>query len=280
MSDKLMRPILITGCSSGIGLASALHLETLGFNVVASVRKPIDVQVLSALGFKSVCMDTSDDRSIDGGLSSAIEMVGDGGFYGVFHNAGYGQSGALEDLPSQALMEQFNVNVVGVHQINRRLIPLMRRSGAGRIVFNSSVLGLMAMRYRGAYAMSKFAIEAMADTLRLELRNSGIHVSLIEPGPISTRFRSNSLAAFERHVDVEKSVHCAAYIEFLKRLKKTGDTSQFTLQTSACMPPLVDALTSANPKARYPVTIPTKLVSLLKRILPVGLLDQVAFKNL
>lgn len=279
MPDVQTKSILITGCSSGIGLEAALHLKSLGFAVVASARKTNDVSRLKALGINAVYIDAMDLASVESGLERALSIVG-GRFYGCYHNCGYGQSGALEDLPSVALLEQFHANVIGAHEINRRLIGLMRQVASGRIVFNSSVLGLMAMRFRGAYAMSKFAMEAMADTLRLELSGSGVHVSLIEPGPISTNFRRNSLAAFNRYIDAEKSVHANDYKRFIERLTKTGNTSRFTLPPGACLPPLIDALTSSNPKARYPVTVPTKLVSVLKRVMPTFMLDRLAYKNI
>lgn len=270
------KTVLITGCSSGIGLAAARQLHSLGFTVVASARKTSDVYMLKLLKLKAVCIDTSCQESINVGLNEALALAG-GSFYAVVHNAGFGQSGALEDLSSQALVDQFMTNVVGAHQINLRLIPLMRAAGEGRIIFNSSVLGLVAMRFRGAYTMSKFALEAMADTLRLELRGSGIQVSLLEPGPIATNFRANSLAAFKRHVNPDQSVHADAYKTFLSRLEMKGDTSKFTLQPSACIKPLVDALENPNPKGRYAITTPTKIMTILKRVLPSWVLDKIVF---
>lgn len=273
------KAIFITGCSSGIGLMAACRLHALGYGVIASARNPDDVVMLRSLGMRAVCIDTSDLDSVDAGLDEALGMAG-GRFYAVFHNAGYGQSGALEDLPSQALMDQFMTNVVGAHQINLRLIPLMRRAGEGRIIFNSSVLGLVAMRYRGAYSASKFAIEAMADTLRLELKGSGIKVVLLEPGPIATDFRKNSLAAFERHVEPAHSVHCEPYKAFVHRLQKVGDTSRFTLPADACMKPLLESLVSPDPKARYAITRPARLMAVFKRILPTRMLDRIVFKGI
>jgi NAD(P)-dependent dehydrogenase (short-subunit alcohol dehydrogenase family) len=271
------KTVLITGCSSGIGLDCAYQLQKMGFRVVASARKHMDVARLRAYGLQAVCIDTSDLDSINAGLDQALAYAG-GSFYAVFHNAGYGQSGALEDLPSQALMEQFMANVVGAHQINLRLIPLMRKAGQGRIIFNSSVLGFVAMRYRGAYTASKFALEAMADTLRLELKGSGIQVSLLQPGPISTNFRRNSRNAFARHINAAQSVHADDYGKFLARLEMEGDTSKFTLPPGACTSALVDCLNSPKPRSRYAITRPTKVMAVLKRVLPVSVLDKIIFK--
>jgi NAD(P)-dependent dehydrogenase (short-subunit alcohol dehydrogenase family) len=273
-----MKKILITGCSSGIGLAVAQHLHSAGYSVVASARKIHDVEHLRSLGIPAVLLDMRKPESIEQGLSDALAISG-GSFYAVFHNAGYGQSGALEDLPTQALREQFEVNVFGAHAINVRLIPLMRKNGGGRIIWNSSILGFFAMKYRGAYNASKFAIEGLADTLRLELIGSGIHVSLLEPGPIATLFRKNSQAAFLSHIRPDVSVHSNAYKTFLDRLGMPGNTSRFTLPPQACIPPLMHALESKSPKHRYRVTTPTKIVAVLKRLFPSTILDKIALRG-
>jgi NAD(P)-dependent dehydrogenase (short-subunit alcohol dehydrogenase family) len=280
MTNKSMNGkwVLITGCSSGIGMIAARHLVVQGFNVVASAREFSDVMKLSAAGFLAVRIDTSDVNSIDEGLDDALGLSG-GGFYAVFHNAGSGQPGALEDLTVQALSDQYASNVLGAHHINRRLIPLMRQAGEGRIIFNSSVLGAVAMRYRGAYTMSKFAVEAMADTLRLELRDSGVKVVLLQPGPIDTRFRMNAMEAFESHIKPNESVHSNAYKSMVDRLQKKGKTSWLTLPPEACMSPLLKALKRKNPSSRYHITWATKVMVILKRLLPSKLMDRVVFNQ-
>lgn len=272
------KSILITGCSSGIGLTAAIHLKERGYLVVASARKPADVRMLKSLKIPAVLLDTSSASSIVTGLDQAVALAG-GSFYAVFHNAGYGQSGALEDLPVEALAEQFQANVFGAHAINQRLIPLMRQKGEGRIIWNSSILGFFAMRFRGAYNASKFAIEGLADTLRLELAGSGVHVALIQPGPIATNFRINSWRKFSQYVNPAKSFHSKNYEAFLARLQLPGDTSKFTLPASACLAPLVHALESRNPHARYRVTTPTKVIAVLKRLLPTAWLDKIAARG-
>ncbi|MCR3967411.1 MULTISPECIES: SDR family oxidoreductase [Aeromonas] len=272
------RFVLITGCSSGIGLAAAQALGQHGFTVIASARKAEDVARLQQQGLLAVQLDLADSASIELGASAALHLAG-GRLYGLFNNGAYGQPGALEDLPTEALREQFNTNLFGWHHLIRQVLPPMLEAKEGRIVQNSSVLGLVAMKYRGAYNASKFALEGYSDTLRLELAGSGVHISLIEPGPIDTRFRANARNAFLRHIDPAQSRHQSAYRQTLTRLEKEGATSGFTLSSEACIPPLLHALTHAHPKARYPVTTPTRLFAFLRRVLPTRWLDKLLAKS-
>lgn len=215
------RFVLITGCSSGIGLAAAQALGQHGFTVIASARKAEDVTSLQQQGLLAVQLDLADSASIELGASAALHLAG-GRLYGLFNNGAYGQPGALEDLPTEALREQFNTNLFGWHHLIRQVLPPMLEAKEGRIVQNSSVLGLVAMKYRGAYNASKFALEGYSDTLRLELAGSGVYISLIEPGPIDTRFRTNARSAFLRHIDPAQSRHQSAYRQTLTRLEKEG----------------------------------------------------------
>ncbi|MFM5468007.1 SDR family oxidoreductase [Aeromonas veronii] len=272
------RFVLITGCSSGIGLAAAQALGQHGFTVIASARKAEDVARLQQQGLLAVQLDLADSASIELGASAALHLAG-GRLYGLFNNGAYGQPGALEDLPTEALREQFNTNLFGWHHLIRQVLPPMLEAKEGRIVQNSSVLGLVAMKYRGAYNASKFALEGYSDTLRLELAGSGVYISLIEPGPIDTRFRTNARSAFLRHIDPAQSRHQSAYRQTLTRLEKEGATSGFTLPSEACIPPLLHALTHAHPKARYPVTTPTRLFAFLRRVLPTRWLDKLLAKS-
>ncbi|QWL65013.1 SDR family oxidoreductase [Aeromonas jandaei] len=272
------RFVLVTGCSSGIGLAAAQALGQHGFTVIASARKAEDVERLQQQGLLAVQLDLADPASIELGASAALHLA-DGCLYGLFNNGAYGQPGALEDLPTEALREQFNTNLFGWHHLIRQVLPAMLEAKEGRIVQNSSVLGLVAMKYRGAYNASKFALEGYSDTLRLELAGSGVHISLIEPGPIDTRFRANARAAFLRHIDPTNSRHQAAYQQTLNRLEREGGARGFTLPSEACLPPLIHALTNARPKARYPVTTPTRVFALLRRILPTRWLDKLLAKS-
>ncbi|MGY3885526.1 SDR family oxidoreductase [Aeromonas aquatica] len=270
--------VLITGCSSGIGLAAAKTLGAHGFTVIASARKEEDVTLLRQQGLLAVRLDLADEASIEQGAAQALALAG-GRLYGLFNNGAYGQPGALEDLPTAALREQFNTNLFGWHHLIRQVLPAMLAAGEGRIVQNSSVLGLVAMKYRGAYNASKFALEGYTDTLRLELAGSGVHISLIEPGPIDTRFRANARAAFLRHINPETSRHQAAYGQTLSRLEREGGARGFTLPSEACIPPLLHALQNKRPKHRYPVTLPTKLFTALRRLLPSRWLDRLLIKS-
>lgn len=270
--------VLITGCSSGIGLAAAKALGAHGFTVIASARKEEDMASLRQQGLLAVRLDLADEASIEQGAAEAQALAG-GRLYGLFNNGAYGQPGALEDLPTAALREQFNTNLFGWHHLIRQVLPTMLAAGEGRIVQNSSVLGLVAMKYRGAYNASKFALEGYTDTLRLELAGTGVQLSLIEPGPIDTRFRANARAAFLRHIDPEASRHRVAYGQTLSRLEREGGARGFTLPSEACIAPLLHALQSKRPKHRYPVTFPTKLFSVLRRLLPSRWLDRLLIKS-
>ncbi len=270
--------ILITGCSTGIGLETALFLATKGYRVLATARQQEQVDVLQDRGLESVVLDLDNSDSIVAAVKWALTRTG-GRIDAVFHNGAYGQAGALEDLSRDALRQQFETNVFGWHELNNLLLPVMRKQGYGKIIFNSSVLGLVCMPYRGAYNASKFAIEAYADTLRLELYQSGIHISLIEPGPIRSRFRDNAHAAFKRFVDRDSSPHRETYDAMEARLKKAGDTSRFTLGPDAVAEKVLAILETDRPKNRYYVTIPTYLCAFLKRLLPSNVLDTLMRKG-
>lgn len=266
------KSVLITGCSSGIGYAVALGLHNRGFRVIASARSRGDVNRLRGKGLDTVVLDLDDPDSIQTGLQQALKLVG-GDLYGLFNNGAYGQPGAVEDLSWSALQAQLRTNVLGWHELTRLVIPIMRRQGEGRIIQNSSVLGLVAMPYRGAYNCSKFALEGLSDTLRLELRGTGVHVSLIEPGPIRSHFRENAFRKYREFIDAEHSVHRENYEKMQQRLNKEGDAAPFTLPPEAVLKRVRHALESPRPKARYPVTVPGYAFSVLKRLLTTRQLD-------
>jgi NAD(P)-dependent dehydrogenase (short-subunit alcohol dehydrogenase family) len=268
------KSILITGCSTGIGYVCAHALKAQGFNVIASCRKPDDVQRLQAEGLTCIQLDLNDPISITQGAEQAISLA-QGKLYALFNNGAYGQPGALEDLPTEALKAQFQTNFFGWHQLVQEILPHMRAHGEGRIIQNSSVLGFAAMKYRGAYNASKFALEGWTDTLRLELADTNIKVALIEPGPIETQFRQNALAAFEKWIDTESSPHRVAYEAQKQRLDNDKSNNKFALPAEACIDPVLHALTSDSPKIRYRITTPTKLFAVLKRVLPTRLLDKI-----
>lgn len=273
----MSKAVLITGCSSGIGYAAAHALHQRGYQVIASCRQRHDVERLQSEGLTCIQLDLSDSQSIHDAVQSTLALT-QGRLYGLFNNGAYGQPGALEDLPTDALRAQFESNFFGWHQLVQEILPIMRQQGEGRIVQNSSVLGFAAMKYRGAYNASKFALEGWTDTLRLELIGSGIQISLIEPGPIETRFRANALQAFHQWINTDNSVHQVAYQQQIQRLDKESSNNAFALPAEACIPPLIDALEAPRPKIRYRVTRPTKIFAILKRLLPSRWLDKILQK--
>ncbi|MBK5942121.1 SDR family oxidoreductase [Halochromatium roseum] len=269
------RSILITGCSSGIGLTCAKGLARRGWRVIASARQAADVERLrTEEGLTAVRLDLSNPDSIAAGLQEALALT-DQRLDALFNNGAYGQPGAVEDLTPETLRAQFETNLFGWHDLTRRVIPLMRAQGQGRIVQNSSVLGFAALPFRGAYVASKFALEGLTDTLRLELRGSGIEVVLIEPGPILSRFRDNAFSAYQRHIDASSSQHRETYRLMEERLRKEGAAQPFTLPPEAVLRKLLHALESPRPKPRYYVTFPTHLLGTLRRLLPSRAMDWV-----
>lgn len=271
------RSVLITGCSSGIGRCTADMLKARGYRVFASARRPEDVAALQDAGFDAVLLDLSQSNSIRSAVNEVLEKTG-GTLYGLFNNGAYGQPGAVEDLSLEALKAQFETNFFGTHELTRLIIPVMRRQGYGRIIQNSSVLGFAAMKFRGAYNASKFALEGLTDTLRLELKGSGVEVSLIEPGPIESRFRDNALRQYQAHVNPVGSPHEATYASLVARLVKVGPAAPFTEGPESVGRRVIHALEARRPKVRYHVTFPTVLFAALKRILSDRAMDWVLGK--
>jgi len=271
------KTILITGCSSGIGYDTAVTLKNRGHQVIATARKPEDVARLTQQGLTCLQLDLADSHSIQQAVTQMLELT-NGRCDALFNNGAFGQPGAVEDLSREVLRYQFETNLFGTHELTNLLLPVMREQGHGRIIYNSSVLGLVAMRYRGAYNASKFALEGLADTLRLELYGTDIHICLIEPGPILTHFRQNSFALYKKNIDAEHSVHKAAYQAMEERLQKEGEAVMFTLPANAVTEKVIHALEAKRPKIRYYVTFPTYLFATLKRILPVSWLDNLLRK--
>lgn len=271
------RTILITGCSSGIGLDAARGMKARGWRVFATCRQEADCKRLREEGLESFRLDYADEASI----AAAVEEVKDrGGRLDVLYNNGaFACPGAVEDLPRGALREIFETNLFGYHDLTTRVIPLMRAQGHGRIVNCSSVLGLVGMRWRGAYVSTKFAMEGLTDVLRIEMRGTGIKVILIEPGPITSRIRENSVPHFEKWVDWEASPRAEEYRSLLHRLydAKTRP-DRFELPASAVTKALVRACESPRPKPRYYVTTPTHLMGIARRILPNRVLDWLVAK--
>jgi len=268
----LSKTILITGCSSGIGYHAAISLKKRGHNVIATARKACDVQRLTQEGFTALLLDLADSDSIQNAVKQAIELT-DSKIDALFNNGAFGQVGAIEDLSRDTLRFQFETNFFGTHELTNFVLPLMRKQGHGRIIYNSSVLGLVAMPYRGAYNASKFALEGLADTLRQELYGIPITISLIEPGPILSDFRKNSHLLFQKNIDYKNSAHKAVYDKMAVRLQKEGAAVAFTLPAEAVVAKVIHALEANRPKTRYFVTFPTYLFAILKYVLPTTWLD-------
>jgi len=274
----MKKSILITGCSSGIGYETAHYLHKNGYEVFASARREEDVQKLKDEGLNALQLDVTDTDSIDRALQLVLERTG-GKLYALFNNAGYGQPGALEDIPSYALREQLETNVIGLHEMTRRIIPVMRRQGYGRIIQHSSVLGLISLRFRGAYNASKYAIEGLCDTLRLELAGTDIHVVTMNTGPIHSRFRDNATKMFLENIEMETSHFAKEYKEeVLARKEKKSEKSSFTKEPIEVIKKVVLALEKPQPKPRYHVTTATHLLAGFKRLLPTAWLDKILLK--
>ena len=274
------RSVLVTGCSSGIGLDAARTLRARGWQVFASCRQAKDVERLRGEGLTSLVLDHDDSGSIETAVAEVLGVTG-GTLDAVFANGAHAVPGRFEDLPRDALRAIFETNLFGPIELVNTVLPTMRRAedgrGRGRILLCSSVLGFAAQPWRGAYNSTKFAMEGWADTLRLELHDTGIEVVLIEPGPIATRIRENSIPHFERWIDVDGAIEREAYENELKpRLYRPGDgKDRFELQPSAVTEAVIDALERPRPRARYRITTPTRGAAVLKRLLPTRLMDRV-----
>ncbi|MGE0055745.1 MAG: SDR family NAD(P)-dependent oxidoreductase [Hyphomicrobium sp.] len=273
----MQKTVLITGCSSGIGLDAARTLKARGWRVLATARRPEDLDHLRIQeGLEAIPLELADPTSIATCAVTALDLSG-GKLDAIFNNAAYGQPGAVEDITPAILREQIEVNLIGTHDLTRRVIPAMRRNGHGRIVQCSSVLGMIAVPYRGAYCASKFALEALADAMRGELVGTGIHVSIIEPGPIRTRFVENALERLKANVDIEGSPHRDKYVARLQSME-AGGKETFKLEPAAVSKRLVHALESRRPRRRYYVTTPTYLAAIGRRILPPGAIDYLSMR--
>ena len=253
----MQKTVLITGCSSGIGLESALELKRQGFRVLAACRSPADVARMNGMGLIGIELDLDDPASVDSAADEVIALTGNR-LFGLFNNAGFGVYGPLSTLSRAQLEQQFSANFFGAHQLTQRLLPAMIPHGEGRIVMTSSVMGLISTPGRGAYAASKYALEAWSDALRMELHTTGIKVSLIEPGPIRTRFTEN-----------------VNQIEQDKPVENPGIAARFTLGPDAVVDKVRHAFISDKPKLRYPVTLVTHAVGWLKRLLPACMMDKI-----
>ncbi len=270
------KSILITGCSSGIGLCAALTLQARGYRVIASVRQTKDIENLKSQGLRQVIqLDLMSSASIEAAVEETLSLC-DGKLFALFNNGAFGQPGAVEDLSRDTLRKSFECNLFGTHELTRRVLPHMLRMEDARIIQNSSVLGFCAMPMRGAYNATKFALEGLSDTLRMELHGSGVKVILIEPGPIRSNFRRNALREMQENIDIAASRHKLMYENAYERLNKEAATSRFTLGPEAVVDKVILALEKRRPKERYFVTTPTWIAGVLKRMLNTKNLDAFA----
>nr|WP_319391772.1 SDR family oxidoreductase [uncultured Cohaesibacter sp.] len=265
------RSILITGCSSGIGRHCALRLRAEGWQVFATARKTDDLEALRAEGVTAIYMDYTEPQSIKACVEAVLNHTG-GTLDALFNNGAYGQAGAVEDLPTDVLRAQFEANLFGWHDLTCHIIPVMRKQGYGRIIHCSSVLALTGLAFRGAYVASKYALEGLTDTMRLEMHGSNIFISMIEPGPITSQFRETARLNFIKTIDTDNSVYHDRYKTRLKAMESVAP-GRFELPPEAVYKKLDKALNSANPKPRYMVTVPTYIMNAMRRFLPTRALD-------
>ena len=267
-----VKTVLITGCSSGIGLCLAHGLRAAGYSVFATARKDKDITKLKKLGFDAFLLDLASSDSIKTAISELYQKTDS--LYALINNGAYGQAGALEDISREALEKQFQVNVFGWHELTNLVLPSMKERNIGRVIYISSVLGFVAMPFRGPYVASKFAIEGLVDTLRLELKQTKIKLSLVQPGPIESKFRQNSFLAFKENVDPLNSDYQREYKAMIERLNSEKN-AKFTLAPKSVLRCVLHALESKVPKNHYRVTFPTKLFGILCRILPSSWMDHI-----
>jgi len=272
-----MNNILITGCSTGIGFETAQVLKNNGYKVYASARDDKDVNTLRNLGFETFKIDVRNKEDISTALSTILQN--DKKLDAVFNNAGYGQPGAVEDLSTEVLKEQFETNLFGLHEVTIQVMKIFRKQGYGKIIQHSSVLGIIALKFRGAYNASKYAIEGLNDTLRLEVLNTNIFISTINTGPVISDFRANALKKFNENINIKDSHFNELYTKELKiRLESEDNTAPFTLPSSSVANIALKIMQSTKPKPRYYVTKATHILGFFKRILPTSLMDKLLNK--
>ena len=272
--EQQMVNIVITGCSSGIGLETAKYLKSKGYKVYPTVKNEAHIPTLQKMGFENVMkLDVREPFEIADVIASVL--VEDGKIDVWFNNAGFGQAGAIEDIETHILREQFETNVFGLHECTRQIIPVMRRQGHGKIIQHSSVLGLVSLFGRGAYNASKYAIEGLTDTLRLELKDTNIHPVLLNTGPITSSFRETAMKKLQENVDIENSIFKENY---LRNLSKEKSSVPFNQEPIAVAKVVEKIILTSKPKPRYYITKATYILGYLKRILSTSALDKVLIK--
>jgi len=269
-----MNNIVITGCSTGIGLATAKYLKERAITVYPTARNAKDVQMLKELGFEdAMILDVTKAQDISQVIATVMEKEGHIDVW--FNNAGFGQPGAIEDITTDILKEQFETNVFGLHECTRQILPIMRKQGYGKIIQHSSVLGIVSLFSRGAYNASKYAIEGLTDTLRLELQETNIYPILLNTGPITSHFRKTALEKLQKNVAIESSIFADKYQQSLNGTSRRVPFNQEALSVAKIVETIIN---SKKPKPRYYITKATYLLGYLKRVLSTSLLDRLLLR--
>ena len=268
--------ILITGCSSGIGKDVAITLHNKGWRVFATCRSKTDCTFFTKLGIESFPLDLLKEESINCAVNLVKEKT-KSQLDVLFNNGAYAIPGAIQDIPRSAMREIFEVNVFGQIDLINRCIPLMMSSDYPKIINCSSVLGFISLPYRGLYSATKYSIEALTDALRRENYDSKIKFVLIQPGPINTDIKKKSVKHFEKWINWKKSIHKKTYEnKVIKRLYDNNYKDSFNsyeLQPDEVTKILINVLNSKKPKARYKITIQTKIAQIMTKLLPTNILD-------
>ena len=269
-----MTNIVITGCSTGIGLETAKYLQEKFIKVYPTARYKKDVEMLKSLGFEDAMqLDVTKPETITAVINKVLELEGHIDVW--FNNAGYGQPGAVEDISLATLRKQFETNVFGLHECTRQIIPIMREQGYGKIIQHSSVLGIISLFGRGAYNASKYAVEGLTDTLRLELKDTEIYPVLLNTGPITSHFRQNAVKKLQENVDIEHSVFKEKYNASIQNIDKKVP---FKEDADAVAAVVYRIIAAKKPKPRYYITKATYLLGYLKRVLSTSHLDKILTK--
>jgi NAD(P)-dependent dehydrogenase (short-subunit alcohol dehydrogenase family) len=265
--------IIITGCSTGIGLETANYLSERFVTVYPTARNPKDVEMLRTLGFDAMQLDVTKPEQIRSVIETVLAKEGQIDIW--FNNAGYGQVGAIEDIHTEVLREQFETNVFGLHECTRQILPIMQEQGYGKIIQHSSVLGITSLFGRGAYNASKYAIEGLTDTLRLELQDTEIYPVLLNTGPVTSRFRETAIKMLEQNVDIEHSRYREGY---RSRIAGTSKKVPFNEEAEAVASVVHTIILAQKPQPRYYITKATYLLGYAKRVLSTAWLDKLLLK--
>ncbi len=271
---KNQTSVLITGCSTGIGLKTALYLQKKGYMVFATARYQKDVKILKSRGLQAYKLDVTKKITIEQCLENVLSKTG-GSIDVLFNNAGFGQTGAMEDISTDVLKKQFDTNVFGLFEVTNQVLKIMQTQGYGKIIQHSSVLGLVSLKLRGAYNSSKYAVEGLTDTLRLELINTDIYISLLNTGPIRSNFRQNAIKNLKKNVDIDSSRFKDIYY---RNINATKSDVPFSLEAIDVAKIVEKIIETKKPAPRYYITKATYIFGILKRLLSTALLDKILIK--